>query len=40
MKILLVVSRVPFKNKDSDGWVYRATGTARGLNPKRYRMEG
>ena len=30
MKILLVVSRVPFKNKDSDGWVYRAAGTARG----------
>ena len=40
MKILLVVSKVPFKNKDSDGWVYGAAGTARAGNPARYGMEG
>ena len=40
MKILLVVSRVSFKNKDSDRWIYRAIRTACAENPKRHRMEG
>ena len=40
MKILLVVSKVSFKNKDSDGWIYRAIRTACAENPQRYGMEG
>ena len=34
------LQRILPENKDSDGWVYRATGTARAGNPARYRMEG
>ena len=32
--------RILPENKNSDGWVYRAAGTARAGNPARYGMEG
>jgi len=32
--------RILPENKDPDGWVYGAAGTARAGNPARYGMEG